>query len=64
MLKGGSMHGIFVGNRAMFEQLVRAVEVNDIHPVIDRVFGLEESPAAYQYLQSQAHFGKVVISIA
>lgn len=64
MLKGGSMHGIFVGNRAMFEQLVRAVEVNDIHPVIDRVFRLEESPAAYQYLQSQAHFGKVVISIA
>lgn len=64
MLKGGSMHGIFVGSRAMFEQLVRAIEVNDIHPVIDRVFRLEDTLAAYQYMQSQAHFGKVVISIA
>jgi NADPH:quinone reductase-like Zn-dependent oxidoreductase len=63
MLKGGSMHGIFVGNRAMFEQLVRAVEVNDIHPIIDRVFRFDEAAAAYQYQQSQAHFGKVVINI-
>ncbi len=63
MLKGGNIHGIFVGNRAMFEQLVRAVEVNDIHPVIDRVFRFGETVAAFQYLQSQAHFGKVVIDI-
>ncbi len=64
MLKGGSLHGIFVGNRAMFEQLVRAIEVNDIHPVIDRVFRLEETGSSFAYLQSKAHFGKVVISIA
>lgn len=63
MLKGGSLHGIFVGNRAMFEQLVRAVEVNDIHPVIDRVFHFGDTVDAFRYLQSQAHFGKVVISI-
>ncbi len=63
MLKGGSLHGIFVGNRSMFQQLIRAIEINDIHPVIDRVFRLEETPAAFAYLQSQAHFGKVVISI-
>jgi NADPH:quinone reductase-like Zn-dependent oxidoreductase len=64
MLKGGSLHGVFVGNRTMFEQLVRAVETNDIHPVIDRVFRLEETVDAFRYMQSQAHFGKVVISIA
>lgn len=64
MMKGGSLHGVFVGNRAMFEQLVRAVEINDIHPVIDRVFRFEETPEAFHYLQSQAHFGKVVVSIA
>jgi NADPH:quinone reductase-like Zn-dependent oxidoreductase len=63
MLKGGSLHGIFVGNRSMFEQLVRAVEANDIHPVIDRVFRLEETVEAFRYMQSQAHFGKVVISL-
>ena len=62
MLKGGNLHGIFVGNRAMFENMNRAIEANDIHPVIDRVFSFDEAPEAYAYMQSQAHFGKVVIS--
>jgi len=64
MLKSGSMHGIFVGNRTMFEQMNRAIEINDIHPVIDRVFKFGDAEASYRYLQSQAHSGKVVISIA
>lgn len=63
MLKGGNMHGIFVGSRAMFENLNRALEARDIHPVIDRVFGFDEAPEAYAYMQSQGHFGKIVISI-
>jgi NADPH:quinone reductase-like Zn-dependent oxidoreductase len=63
MLKGGSMHGIFVGNRAMFEQLNRAIEANDIHPVIDRVFAFDQVISAFQHMQSQAHFGKVVIKV-
>lgn len=64
MLKGGSMHGIFVGNRAIFEQMNRAIAVNDIHPVIDQVFNFDDAAKAYSYMQSQAHFGKVVISIS
>lgn len=63
MLKQASLHGIFVGNRSMFEQLNRAVEINDIHPVIDQVFHFEDAPQAYARLQGQGHFGKVVISI-
>ncbi len=63
MLKGGSMHGVFVGSRAMFEQMNRAIEVNDIHPVIDQVFNFTDTVQAFNYMQSQAHFGKVVISI-
>lgn len=60
---GGSLHGIFVGNRAMFEQMNRAIEVNDIHPAIDKIFGFEDAIESYTYLQSQVHVGKVVISI-
>lgn len=63
MLKGGNMHGIFVGNRAMFENLNRALEASAQHPVIDRIFNFAETPEAYAYLQSQAHFGKIVIDI-
>lgn len=63
MLKGGNMHGIFVGNRAMFEQMNRAIEANDIHPVIDRVFNFEQTVEALTHMQSQAHFGKIVIAV-
>ncbi len=64
MLKGGSMHGIFVGNRAMFEEMNRAINVNDIHPVIDMMFDFADVVKAFNYMQSQAHFGKVVVSIS
>ncbi len=34
-----------------------------IAPIVDRVFPFGEAPAAYAYLESGAHFGKVVIAI-
>lgn len=63
ILKGGSMHGIFVGNRSMFEDMNKAIEVNDIHPVIDKEFAFEDALESYPYLKGQTHFGKVVINI-
>ncbi|HZF25772.1 MAG TPA: NAD(P)-dependent alcohol dehydrogenase, partial [Steroidobacteraceae bacterium] len=63
MRKGASMHGIFVGNRAMFERMNAALEVNGIKPVVDKVFPFEQAKDAYVYQQSGAHFGKVVIRI-
>ena len=57
------VNGIYVGSRAMFERLLSAMIVSQMHPVIDRVFGFNEVQAAYGYLQSGAHFGKVVISV-
>ena len=63
MRKGGSLHGIFVGNRAMFEDMNRAIEINDIHPPIDKIFPFDEARQAFEYHRSQAHFGKVIISI-
>jgi NADPH:quinone reductase-like Zn-dependent oxidoreductase len=55
--------GIYVGSRAMFERLLSALTVGQIHPIIDRVFPFDEARAAYAYLQSGAHFGKVVIRV-
>ena len=62
MLKGASMHGIFVGNRTHFEQLNAALEVNRIKPIIDRTFAFEAAADAYRYQKAGA-FGKVVIRI-
>lgn len=57
------MAGIFVGSRAMLEDLCRFVETARIHPVVDRVFAFDEAPDAYEYLESGKHFGKVVIDV-
>jgi NADPH:quinone reductase-like Zn-dependent oxidoreductase len=57
-----TINGIFVGSRAMFEALNRAVALNKIQPVIDRVFPFADAAAAYRHLQSGSHFGKVVIA--
>jgi NADPH:quinone reductase-like Zn-dependent oxidoreductase len=61
--KRASMCGIQVGSRDMFEALVRATESAKLEPVIDRVFDFSEARAAYDYLASGKHFGKVVIAI-
>lgn len=63
LMKGVRVQGIFVGSRAMFEAMNRAIEVNQLRPVIDRVFPFEEAPAALAYLESGAHFGKVVVAL-
>jgi NADPH:quinone reductase-like Zn-dependent oxidoreductase len=57
------VHGIYVGSVAMFEDLLRAMDASKQEPVIDRVFGFAEARAAYEHLQSGAHFGKVVIRV-
>jgi len=57
------VRGIYVGNRAMFEAMNRAISLHRTKPVIDRTFGFADAPAAYRYQQSGAHFGKVVISV-
>jgi len=63
MRKQASLHGIFVGDRSMFEAMNAAIEVNQIKPVIDRVFPFEQAAAAYRYQLSGAFVGKVVISL-
>jgi NADPH:quinone reductase-like Zn-dependent oxidoreductase len=63
MMVGGSLHGIFVGDREMFEEMNRAIGVNRIRPVIDRVFPFEDAPAAYRYQASRAFVGKIVITL-
>ena len=58
-----SMCGLQVGSRDMFEAMNRAIEVAKLEPVIDRVFDFEDTRAAYEYLASGKHFGKLVIRV-
>jgi NADPH:quinone reductase-like Zn-dependent oxidoreductase len=58
-----TIQGIYVGSRAMFEDMNRAITANQFRPVIDRTFGFDEAQDAYRYLKSGSHFGKVVVRI-
>ncbi|EXL66913.1 hypothetical protein FOPG_16941 [Fusarium oxysporum f. sp. conglutinans race 2 54008] len=54
----------YVGPRVQFEEMNRAIEANNIKPVIDgRVFSLEEARDAFEYLESMKHLGKVCIEV-
>jgi NADPH:quinone reductase-like Zn-dependent oxidoreductase len=55
--------GIFVGSRADQEDMIRAITVNHLKPIIDRQVPLEEIAAAFRYFQSQKHFGKVCLQL-
>jgi NADPH:quinone reductase-like Zn-dependent oxidoreductase len=63
MFKGATLRGIFVGGRPLFEGLNRAVTVNRIKPVIDKVFEFDEAADALRYMKEAKHFGKLVIRI-
>ena len=55
------VQGIFVGSRAMFEAMNRAVSLHRMRPVIDRTFGFDEVVPALRHMESGSHFGKIVV---
>lgn len=57
------LQGIMVGSRESFDNLSRALVTSNIQPVIDQVFPMEDTKAAFTHFASGAHFGKVVITL-
>jgi NADPH:quinone reductase-like Zn-dependent oxidoreductase len=55
------LQGIYVGSRAMFERMNRAIGLHRIRPVIDRVFPWLEVPQAMKYMREESHFGKIAL---
>ena len=54
---------MMVGSRNAQIDMVRAVEANNIRPVLDRRFPLRGLADAFRYQETGAHFGKIVIDI-
>jgi len=60
---GCIIRGILIGSKAQLNAMNRAIEANNIHPIVDdRKFNLENALDAYEYQWQQKHFGKVVIN--
>ncbi|KAH6614009.1 hypothetical protein C7974DRAFT_404268 [Boeremia exigua] len=60
-----TVRGILVGSRLQMEDMVSAIEANDLHPVVDeKVFELKDLQEAYEYMWDQKHFGKLTIKVS
>jgi NADPH:quinone reductase-like Zn-dependent oxidoreductase len=57
------VQGILVGDRESFEAMSRAIALSGLRPVIDRVFPLEETRAAFDHMAAGNHFGKIVVRV-
>lgn len=62
--KNASINGICVGSIEHFTNLNEFLSLHQIKPIIDHVFDFDDAPAAYTYLESANHLGKVVIDVA
>ena len=57
------LDGIYVGSRDDFEAMVGFLNSHQLRPQIDRRFRFEQTPEAFEYLESAQHFGKIVIEL-
>lgn len=60
-LKRAKINGLSVGSRQDFADMLKAISANKLKPVIDKIFPLDQTAAAFSYLESGRHFGKIVI---
>ena len=63
LMKNIRLQGIYVGSRAMFENMNRAIALHKLRPTIDRVFPFDDAAAAYDHMGTGSHFGKIVIKM-
>jgi NADPH:quinone reductase-like Zn-dependent oxidoreductase len=56
------LRGIYVGSRADFEQMNRAIAQHALKPTIDQVFTFDRLPDALRRIEAAAHFGKLVVA--
>lgn len=63
LIKQLRLQGLIVGNRRQQQDMVKAIDANGMRPVIDKVFPLEAMVEAFQYQESNQHFGKICLEM-
>ena len=63
IMKDLTIKGIIVGSQRMFEDMITAMTLNNIKPVIDKVFPFDQVLDAVKYMESGDKIGKVVIKV-
>ena len=63
LIKQLRMQGLIVGNRTQQQEMVKAIDTNNMRPIIDRTFPLENIVEAFQYQETNQHFGKICLEM-
>jgi len=63
LIKQLRLQGLIVGNRTQQQDMVKAIDANKMQPVVDRVFPLESIVEAFQYQETNRHFGKICLEM-
>ncbi|WP_226550656.1 zinc-dependent alcohol dehydrogenase family protein [Celeribacter naphthalenivorans] len=63
MARQQRLQGLIVGSRQHQLDFVKALEVLDMRPVIDRTYPLSDLAQAFRYQESGAHFGKICVEM-
>lgn len=59
--RSASVSGIFVGSRKNFVDMNAFIDSHKIKPIIDREFDFKDAEAAFAWMDTGSHFGKIVI---
>jgi len=62
MSKQIRLQGIETGSKEMSNRMNKAIEVNNLRPVISKVNLFEEAREALTSLEKGAHFGKICLT--
>ena len=62
MFRNASLIGIGVGSRALLEQLIQAIQVNRIKPILEKVFPFDHALEAFRLQASGNFLGKIGIT--
>jgi len=63
LMQGIRLQGVLVGHRRAHEEMMRAIAAHELRPIVDRVFELGETQAAFEHMAAGAHFGKIAIRV-
>lgn len=60
-VKQARLQGVLVGSRVQQQKMIKAIEANQVTPIIDRVFALQDIVQAFEYQETNQHFGKICL---
>ncbi len=61
--RNANIHGLSVGNREQFGEMMDFVSEHDIRPVIGRTYSFDKAGQAIQDIARGGNFGKLVVTI-